>query len=355
MNYFYSFTQIPLAAWLIIIGLPLGLLAVIAISRRRKGGSAKSKSDDATTPRWKRFLIKTLRLTAFGLFSLVLITVALMLMMNYQSTVEETTPAPSQVKIPDDLSFDVEEVTFLSTDGLRIAGWFVPSENGVTVILLHGYGGNRLGMRWHAERLVEAGYGVLMYDERASGESEGEYRSYGWEDEHDVGGAVAFLSSRPEVDPAKIGIGGCSIGGQIALQGAAYYPEIGAVWADGASIIRAGDNVPPKNLIMWLVNMGNYMIDWQYQRILKIEAPPAMIEIIGEIAPRPIVLVAGGTERPFLGSEARYAHHYAQFAGDNAEVWVIDEAYHCDGPVQRPDEYAERMIGFFDGAFGVKR
>ncbi|MFN2152755.1 MAG: acyl-CoA thioester hydrolase/BAAT C-terminal domain-containing protein, partial [Anaerolineales bacterium] len=171
----------------------------------------------------------------------------------------------------------------------------------------------------------------------------------------DVGGAVTFLNSRSEVDPAKIGIGGCSIGAQIALQGAAYHPEIKAVWADGAAIIRAADNVRPKNPIMWLVNMGNYMIDWQYQRVLEIEAPPAMIEIIGEIAPRPIVLVAGGIERPFLGSEARYAHHYAQFAGDNAEVWVIDEAYHCDGPVQRPDEYAERMIQFFDAAFDVEQ
>jgi pimeloyl-ACP methyl ester carboxylesterase len=300
-------------------------------------------------------LIKALRLTAFGLFSLVLISVTLMLVLNYQSTIEETTPAPSQVEIPDDLPFEVEEVSFLCPDGLRIAGWFVPPENGVTVILLHGYGSNRLGMRWHAERLVEAGYGVLMYDERASGESEGEYRSYGWEDERDVGGAIVFLSGRPEVDPARIGIGGCSIGGQIALQGAAYHPEIGAVWADGAAIIQAADNVRPKNLIMWLVNMGNYMIDWQYQRVLGIEAPPAMIEIIGEIAPRPIVLVAGGVERPFLGNEARYANNFAQFAGDNAEVWVIEEAYHCDGPKQRPDEYTERMIQFFDGAFEVTR
>jgi pimeloyl-ACP methyl ester carboxylesterase len=355
MNYFYSFTQIPLFAWLIIIGIPLGLLAVIAVSRRRKGDAVQSTPEEPAGPRWKRILIKTLRLTAFGLFSLVLIGATLMLVMNYQFTIEETAPAPSQVEIPDDLPFEVEEVTFLSTDGLRIAGWFVPPENGVTVILLHGYGGNRLGMRWHAERLVEAGYGVLLYDERASGESEGEYRSYGWEDERDVGGAVAFLSSRPEVDPTQIGIGGCSIGGQIALQGAAYHPEIGAVWADGASIIRAADNIPPRNFLMWLTTVGNYEIDWQYERYLKIEAPPPMIEIIGNIAPQPIMLIAGGVERPFLSSEAPYAYHFAQYAGDNAEVWVIDEAYHCDGPARRPDEYTARMIEFFDAAFDVER
>ena len=192
-----------------------------------------------------------------------------------------------------------------------------------------------------------------MYDERASGESEGAYRSYGWEDERDVGGAITFLGSRPEVDLAQIGIAGCSIGAQIALQGAAYHPEIGAVWADGASFIRAADNPPPENIIMWLVNLGNYLIDWQFQRLFKIEAPSPMIDIIGDIAPRPILLVAGGIKRPLLGNEARHVQHFAHFAGHNAEVWVIDEAYHCDGPQKRPAEYAARLIIFFDQAFVI--
>ncbi len=301
MDYFYCFTQIPLSAWLIIFGLSLGLLVAIRVSHRRKRAIGKSESTESLTPRWKRVLVKTLRLTAFGIFSLVLITVSLMLVLNQQAVIDETAPASSEVDTPADLPFKVEEVSFMSPDGLRIAGWFVPPQNDVTVILLHGYSANRLQMRWYAERLVEAGYGILMYDERASGESEGEYRSYGWENERDVVGAITFLSSLPEVDPTKIGIGGCSIGGQIALRGAAYHPEIGAVWADGPAIIRAGDNVKPDNLLVGLVNQGNYLIDWNYQRHLGIDAPPAMIEIIGEIAPRPIMLIAGGIERPFFG------------------------------------------------------
>jgi pimeloyl-ACP methyl ester carboxylesterase len=355
MNFFYSLTQIPLSAWLIIIGLPLGLLAIIAVSRRFRGTAAQTVPDDPATPRWKHILTKTLRLITFGVFSFVLISIALMLVLNHQAIVKETAPAPRQVEIPDDLPFEVEEITFESTDGLRIAGWFVPPENDVTVILLHGYGGNRLGVRWHAEKLVEAGYGVLMYDERASGESEGDYRSYGWEDERDVGGAIAFISSHPEANPTKIGIGGCSIGGQISLQGAAYHSEIAAVWADGASTIRVDDIVPPENLIMWLITVSNHLIDWQYKLRLDIEPPAPMIDIIGGIAPRPIMLVAGGVERPFLGNEARFAYHFAEYAGDNAEVWVIDEAYHCDGPAKRPEEYAARMIEFFDAAFDVER
>ena len=210
-------------------------------------------------------------------------------------------------------------------------------------------------MRWHAERLVEAGYGVLMYDERASGESEGDYRSYGWEDPRDVGGALEFLNARDDVNPHQIGILGCSIGGQIALQGAVYYPQIGAVWADGPSTVRAQDISRPTNPIYGLLVVANYMLDWMYEMKLDMDAPMPMIGIIGDIAPRPIMLVGGDIPSPFIGIEGDHLRLYAQHAGSNAELWVIPEAYHCDGPVQRPEEYATRMVEFFDTAFEIQR
>jgi hypothetical protein len=45
---------------------------------------------------------------------------------------------------------------------------------------------------------------------------------------------------------------------------------------------------------------------------------------------------------------------YAYYAGPNAQTWVIPEATHCDGPARRPAEYAERIVEFFDTAFGIK-
>jgi pimeloyl-ACP methyl ester carboxylesterase len=221
--------------------------------------------------------------------------------------------------------------------------------------LLHGYGGNRTAMLWHAKQLTKAGYGVLMYDERASGESEGTYRSYGWEDPWDVGSALDFLSEKTDVDPGKIGIAGCSIGGQIALQGAAYYPQIGAIWADGASSIRAQDIHKPTNPIFALLVVGNYMLDWMYEIKLDIDAPAPMIEIIGNIAPRPIMLVGSGIPHPFVGSEGDHLEFYARYAGENAELWVLPDAGHCGGPRARPEEYAHRMVEFFDTAFDIQR
>ena len=296
-----------------------------------------------------------LKLLGVGIGTFLAIALVVMIDRNILSVITESAPTPSQVDIPADLSFDVEEVTFLSEDGLRIAGWYVPPENGALVILLHGYSGNRTAVIWHAEQLTKAGYGVLMYDERASGESEGEYRSYGWEDPRDVGGALAFLNEKPEIDASKIGIGGCSIGGQIALQGAAYYPQIGAVWADGASSVRAQDIHKPTNPIFVLLVAGNYMLDWMYEVKLGIDAPTPMIEIIDNIAPRPIMLVGSGIPHPFVGSEGDHLKNYAQHAGENAELWVIPDAGHCGGPRARPEEYATRMVKFFDTAFEIER
>jgi pimeloyl-ACP methyl ester carboxylesterase len=290
------------------------------------------------------------RVAAFGLkFALIgsaaaVLTVGdLILVTTWFSIRADTAPAPSVVTIPHDLPFTVEEITFPGGDGQKMAAWFSPSQNGATVILLHGYGNNRTSMRWPAEQLTGAGYGVRMVDERASGQSEGSRRSLGWEDAPDVGGAMAYLASRPESATDKVGLVGCSIGGQIALQAAARYPEIGAVWAEGASFLTTRD-APHRAAGGWQAALADFRQN-MFALYLGLPVPPALIDQIGRIAPRPITLVAGG-----MSGEAGNMEFYARHAGDNARVWLIPEAYHCAGAQARPTEYAARLIDFFDAA-----
>jgi pimeloyl-ACP methyl ester carboxylesterase len=297
-----------------------------------------------------------LRILGFTLITFFAVVFGVMIERNVYAFVTETEPAPSHVGIPPNLLFTLEQVEFEGGDNLMMAGWRVPSQNGVTIILLHGYGGNRTAMLWHAKRLVKAGYGVLLYDERASGESEGTRRSYGWEDPRDVHGAIRFIQMDANHSSERIGIMGCSIGAQIALQSTANDPELGAVWADGPSTVRARDLPIPRNPMVALMTLGNYSLDWVYAMGLHMKAPPAMVDIIGNIAPRPIMMVGGGTPQPLAGSEAdMMIPGYAKAAGSNAQVWIIPEAVHCDGPARRPDEYAQRMVEFFDTAFGITR
>lgn len=326
------------------------LVIFLLLKRSLKTKTAVIEEPKTVGGRVVGVLMRLARVFGFGIGVFLLLAVIIGMERSIYTALADTAPAPSEVSIPPDLGFAVEEVTFTSEDGITLAGWFTPSQNGGTVILLHGYGGNRTSMIWHARQLTGAGFGVLMYDERASGESGGEYRSYGWEDTRDVKAAVQFIQTRNPNE--HIGAAGCSTGADIAVYGAALYPEIEAAWGDGNSPVRAQDAPLFKNPILTLIVTTNYFLDWLYTVKLDIEAPAPMTDVLPDIAPRPVMFVGGGTDRPLLGSEADlFTLRYAALTGANAQAWVIPEAIHCDGPRHRPEEYAERMTAFFAEAF----
>jgi uncharacterized protein len=329
-------------------------IIIFRLRHNPKNNVGKTKLPETFKGKIWYFAKYILRILGVGLGAFLAISLFIMVERGALSVYTETIPTPSEVNIPPNLGFDVEEVTFESEDGITLAGWYVPAQNDATIILLHGYGGNRTAMIWHARHLVNAGYGVLMYDERASGESTGEYRSYGWEDTRDVKAAIQFLTSHNSDE--NIGIVGCSTGASIAVYSAALYPEIDAAWGDGNSTVRAQDLPAPKNLLMAAIIAGNYLIDWMYTVKLGIEAPTPLIDVLPNIAPRTVKFVGGGKEQPMIGSEAElFTLRFAEIAGPNAEAWIIKEATHCNGPVVRADEYSARMINFFDSAFGITR
>lgn len=75
----------------------------------------------------------------------------------------------------------------------------------------------------YASRLAAQGFASLAYDSRYRGESGGEPRA--WENPHhkveDLKAAVAYLRSRPDVDPAQVSILAICQGSSIAFRAAA--------------------------------------------------------------------------------------------------------------------------------------
>ena len=82
--------------------------------------------------------------------------------------------------------------------------------------------------------LIRHGYGVLLLDRRGEGASEGDYNAFGWAGEPDLRAAIAFLQRQPDVDPARIGGLGLSVGGELLLQTAAHTRALRAVVSEGA-------------------------------------------------------------------------------------------------------------------------
>ena len=79
----------------------------------------------------------------------------------------------------------------------------------------------RTGTQRHARMLVRHGYGVLVFDRRGEGASDGDPNAFGWAASRDLAAAQAFLAARPDVDPERIGGLGLSVGGETLLQAAA--------------------------------------------------------------------------------------------------------------------------------------
>jgi pimeloyl-ACP methyl ester carboxylesterase len=67
--------------------------------------------------------------------------------------------------------------------------------------------------------------------------------------------------------------------------------------------------------------------------------------VIGDITPRPILLIYGTEEASLSGALEQLAA-----AGDNAELWVVDGADHGDYLAVAPGDYEQRVIAFFDRA-----
>ena len=156
-------------------------------------------------------------------------------------------PRPEIGATPASKGLDYESVTVTTDDGVRLAGWYLPSTNRAAVVLLHGAGSTRSNVLDEAAVLARHGFGVLMIDARGHGDSGGRAMDFGWHGDADIAAATGYLAERPDVDPQRIGVVGMSMGGEEAIGAAATNPLIGAVVAEGATARNAADEA-------WLSN-----------------------------------------------------------------------------------------------------
>lgn len=72
-------------------------------------------------------------------------------------------------------------------DGLQLDAWYVPAEQKTnkTAILAHGWHNNKTTMAIYGELFHALGYNVLIPDNRAHGDSQGNIIGYGWLDRRD--------------------------------------------------------------------------------------------------------------------------------------------------------------------------
>ena len=250
-------------------------------------------------------------------------------------TARTEVPTPKLGAVP-------EDVAFTTSDGLRLQGWFVPSRNGATVIAFPG----RSGPQEHARMLVRHGYGVLLFDRRGEGVSEGDPNVFGWHGERDLLAAVAFLRSRADVDPERIGSIGLSVGGEMLIRAAAGSDAFKAIVSEGASGQSVRDGFANGELSTDLLAEGTVTLATAL--FASDLPPPSLKSQTPKIAPRSVFFVYG--EEGQGGTETKPNRGFYEAAGEPKQIWEVPGGQHIAGITTEPEEYERRVIAFLDDA-----
>lgn len=153
--------------------------------------------------------------------------------------------------------YHAEEVAFDNADapGVRLAGTLtLPQGNGPfpAAILISGSGpqdrdetvfGHKPFAVW-ADALTRRGIAVLRYDDRGTAGSTGDFSASTIADfTRDAEAAFAFLASRPEIDPQRVGLIGHSEGGIIAPLVVQEGTQVAWVVTIAGPAVKGGDIV----------------------------------------------------------------------------------------------------------------
>ena len=251
----------------------------------------------------------------------------------------------------DDFNLPARDVTFLSRDGTKLAGWYVPAGGAPSpgIVLSHGHGRSRSELLPHANFLHQTGYAVLLFDYRHRGESEGSEVTMGLREQDDLQGAIDHIVVQPEVDARHIGVVGLSMGSVVALLVAARDERIKTIVAECP--YSAADAIMTRALEHFYhlprVPFG-VAAKWLIERRLGQSLDMAnAIDVIRRLAPRPIFLIADEADAVLGPEETRYLY---DAASEPKRFWLVPGADHSRGWQKAPEEYERRVLEAFDEA-----
>jgi uncharacterized protein len=241
-----------------------------------------------------------------------------------------------------------EAVALTTSDGVRIVADYWPGR-GVAYAVAHGFTGSaqRAQVRRICTRLAATGAAVLAPDFRGHGRSGG-FSTLGELEVRDLAAVVDSLRTRGHTAVAALG---WSMGGSVVLRYAGLGGDADAVvsvsspghwWERGtkqmrqvhwAAETRAG-RLATRLLLRTRLSKG-----W-------IELPESPVEVVGRIAPRPVLIVHGDADGYF---PVRHAEVLAA-AAPNAEFWLEAGMGHAESSTT--PQLVDRLDGWVRTALG---
>ena len=249
-----------------------------------------------------------------------------------------------------------EDISFSVGDGETLRGWLVPAAepSEVTVVTLHGRGGDRRAFLGQLDMLHGHGVNVLLFDLRENGLSDGKGRGTGLS-VREAEDAIAAAAEMRRLGNQTVVVYGCSLGGSAAIIAAARDSSIDGVIAEG-SISRFEDFVADgidQRLkgrginASWAAGLWGELVVGLTRWRTGLKSYVSAEEAIAAIEDRPVLLIHGQKDGVVLES---HALSLAEKGGPQVVYWPIENAGHCEGYEVAPDAYQARM-GAFLAAF----
>ena len=284
----------------------------------------------------------------------VLVAVTAYAVLSYLAAWFVLHPVTISVRLPAYLAKSKPaDVTFHSSDGTRLSGWWFAAPDAVaSIVLCHGAFENRMGVIDCVPHLLGARLNVLSFDFRARGRSGGSQSTLGKRETEDVLAAVRWVRERPEAKALPIGGMGFSQGAAATLMAAAQCDDLAAVVAD--SPYSSLDKAIGCHLRTFFGPFAN-TLGWPFHSFARRLAhfdPRSVrpVDDIGKIALRPILLIHGGGDFMIAPTNSR---ELREIAGENASLWIVPQARHTKARKKAPDEYWRRVLAFWEGALGT--
>ncbi len=222
----------------------------------------------------------------------------------------------------------MQEQVWLESEGVRLAGhlrWpaarsYLPPHP--AVVICHGLGSRKERHAEFARFLSGRGFAALALDLRGHGESGGQLDG---REALDIGAAVRYLQSRPEVDASRLAVRGSSLGGCCAIHAAATFPEIKAVVAICPAREAGLRSMLIEQCVGEVIEGNGLHARLKLPDYLDYLREHDVFEAVDRISPRALYLIhaRGDTTIPYQVSEQLYAS-----AGEPKNLLLLNGGSH---------------------------
>jgi dipeptidyl aminopeptidase/acylaminoacyl peptidase len=201
--------------------------------------------------------------------------------------------------------------------------------------------GDRRQLAPFARTLIDEGFGVLAFDFPGHGESGGRV-TFGRCEVDALLQATSFLAAEPDVDPARIGAIGLSMGAVLLAVAAAEEPRLGSLvlispFAD--SVEQTKNEVSRLN---WLARWGTLAVDRYYMP----DGPLRPVDAVSGIKDRSLLFVGVADDRTVPLAMTRQVYDAVDAESVKKDFFVVSAGGHANVTVLAAGACAERIVGF---------